>query len=394
MKSQARGRRAPDNRRNKPPDAAPGTVSGKKVPDKKKFAAALLRWFSANKRDLPWRNEPDAYKIWVSEVMLQQTQVATVIPYYHRFLEQFPTVEKLAAAPQDRLMKAWEGLGYYARARNLQSAAQTVVTEYGGKLPVRREELLKLKGFGAYTSASVASFAFGEDCAAVDGNVIRVLSRLCTIEENVGEAKTKETLQQIADTLLPKGKSAAFNEAMMELGATVCTPRNPRCERCPVAAHCLALQSGTAEKFPVKNKRGALPHHFIAVGVVERNQKVLIALRPAEGLLGNLWEFPGGKIQDGETPEQCCEREIWEETGLRVRAAEKIATVYHTYTHFKITLTALRCVYVSGEATPKTSQAVRWIAPEEFSQYAFPKANKTVIDALLHPAPVRQISLF
>ncbi|MBC8044220.1 MAG: A/G-specific adenine glycosylase [Rhizobacter sp.] len=351
-----------------------------------KFATALIKWFEQSKRDLPWRKTNDPYRIWISEVMLQQTQVATVIPYYHRFLEKFPDVRSLASAPQGDLMKAWEGLGYYARARNLQHAAKEIVSKYGGTLPRTQEALRTLKGFGPYTSASVASIAFGADAAAVDGNVIRVIARLRAIKEDVRLQPTKDAVQQIAGELLPHGKAGAFNEAMMELGATVCTPKRPNCDGCPVSEHCIAYQTNQVEKFPVKSKLAVAPHYHIAVGVVWREDHVLIALRQAEGLLGNLWEFPGGKVKAGETLATCCRREVEEETGLKVMVQAEFIAVKHAYTHFKITLHAFRCEYVSGEAAPKQSQEIRWVKPDELLHFAFPKANRRVIDAILNPS--------
>lgn len=346
------------------------------------FSKDLIAWFHKNKRDLPWRRTRNPYHIWVSEVMLQQTQVATVIPYYHRFLEKFPTIEVLANADSHDLMKAWEGLGYYARARNLQRAAQTIVQDYDGALPRTRDALRALKGFGDYTSASVASLAFGEDCVALDGNALRVFARYFGIYGDVRERSTKVQIESQALQHLPKGNAGAFNEAVMELGATVCLPKKPDCTHCPVQSGCYAFQHNAASKLPFKSRKSKSPHYHIAVGVVHRGNAVLIALRKAEGLLGNLWEFPGGKVRAGESLEACCHREIAEETGLNVSVGEKFAEVKHAYTHFKITLHAFHCVYLSGEAQAKSSQEVRWVQIDDLANYAFPKANKSVIEAL------------
>jgi A/G-specific adenine glycosylase len=354
----------------------------------------LLKWFSKNKRDLPWRRTKNPYHIWISEVMLQQTQVATVIPYYYRFLEKFPTIEALAQAPTNELMKCWEGLGYYARARNLQYAAQTVLREHGGKLPQARAALQTLKGFGAYTSASVASLAFGEDCAAIDGNVLRVFARLYAIQEDIRHAATKSKIEALATLNLPKGKAGEFNEALMELGATICTPKQPQCSACPLNQSCAAFQQDAVSSYPFKSPKPKIPHHEIAIGIVQRGDKVLIALRPPEGLLGNLWEFPGGKRERHESLAACCKREMEEETGLQVEVGERIAIVKHTYTHFKITLHAFLCRYVSGDASPKSSQEVRWVKIHELNQFAFPKANKSVINALLSRSESSVGSLF
>lgn len=343
---------------------------------------ALLNWFAKHKRALPWRATRDPYRIWISEVMLQQTQTATVIPFYERFLKQFPNLAALASADDQVLMKAWEGLGYYARARHLRSAAQTIVREHDGKLPASADALVQLPGFGPYTAAAVASLAFGADCAAVDGNVMRVLARVYAIDADLRQTNTRRRLQQLADTIMPAGRAGAFNEALMELGALVCRPKNPACHDCPVRRFCRAFKEGRIGELPVKSRKPAVPHHEIAIGVVHRQDKVLIALRPAEGLLGNLWEFPGGKRQPDESLAECCRREIKEETDLDIEVGETFALVRHAYTHFRITLSAFHCRYTGGKAQPRTSQAIRWVRVDELDDYAFPKANKQIIAAL------------
>jgi A/G-specific adenine glycosylase len=358
----------------------PGT--NKRKSTNKKLIESLLKWFAKQKRQLPWRETRDPYRIWISEVMLQQTRVATVIPYYHRFLETFPDIEALAKAKDSVLMKAWEGLGYYARVRNLRQAAQTVVKQYKGKLPTSYQELIKLKGFGTYTAASVASLAFGEDCAAVDGNVMRVLARLYAIESDIRKTAAKREFQRIAEALLPQGKAGQFNEALMELGATVCKPKNPACEVCPLHRNCKAFQEGRVNELPRKSPKAAIPHHQIAISVVHKNGKVLIALRPSEGLLGNLWEFPGGKCKGEESLAECCQRETLEETGLEVEVGKCFSIVEHSFTHFRITLHAFHCHYLRGKATPKSSQKIRWVKPQDLDEYAFPKANKKIIEDL------------
>jgi A/G-specific adenine glycosylase len=315
--------------------------------------------------------------------MLQQTRVTTVIPYYQRFLEIFPDVVTLAKAKDGALMKTWEGLGYYARARHLREAAKTIVKKHHGKLPTSRQELLLLRGFGIYTASSVASLAFGEDCAAVDGNVMRVLARVYAIESDIRKSAAKREFQRIADALLPQGRAGQFNEALMELGATICKPKNPACEACPIRRHCRAFAEGRVNELPRKSPKAEIPHHQIAIGVVHKNGKVLIALRPSEGLLGNLWEFPGGKLKREESLEECCRRETLEETGLEVEVGKRFSVVEHSFTHFRITLHAFHCRYVRGKASPKTSQKIRWVKLIDLDEYAFPKANKKIIEDLL-----------
>lgn len=358
------------------------TSGNKRKHGNKKLIELLLQWFAGQKRQLPWRETRDPYHIWISEVMLQQTRVATVIPYYERFLKIFPNIEALANAEDGVLMKAWEGLGYYARVRNLREAAQTVVKQYNGKLPTSYEELIQLKGFGTYTAASVASIAFGEDRAAVDGNVMRVLARLYAIESDIRKLAAKREFQRIAQSLMPQGKAGQFNEALMELGATVCKPKNPDCKVCPLRRNCKAFQEGRVHEFPRKSPKAAIPHHQIAISVIHKNSKVLIALRPSEGLLGNLWEFPGGKRKGEESLAECCRRETLEETGLEVEVGKRFSVVEHSFTHFRITLHAFHCRYLRGKAVPKSSQKIRWVKLADLDEYAFPKANKKIIEDL------------
>ena len=348
-----------------------------------RLANALIEWFEANKRDLPWRRTRDPYRIWISEVMLQQTRAATVVPYYERFIRRFPNVAALASAGDGDLMKAWEGLGYYARAGNLRAAARMIVSDHHGKLPTSKDELLRLPGFGPYTAAAVASLAFGEDSAAVDGNVVRVLTRVHNIDADIRKTATRRLVHEHADRMVPAGRAGVFNEALMELGALVCLPREPACVKCPLRRGCGAYKERRTEKIPVKSPRPVIPRHEIAIGVVHRGGKVLIALRPAAGLLGNLWEFPGGKRRPDESLADCCRREIKEETNLDVEVIGRFAVVRHSYSHFRITLHAYHCRYTGGKAEPRASQTLRWVGLTDLERYAFPKANKEVLAALL-----------
>ncbi|MDX2128986.1 MAG: A/G-specific adenine glycosylase [Chloroherpetonaceae bacterium] len=343
----------------------------------------LLKWFRENKRNLPWRLERNPYKIWISEVMLQQTQVSTVIPYYLRFLERFPTIDALANAPINDLMKLWEGLGYYSRAKNLKLAAQAIIEKYGGNLPQSKNELLNLKGFGDYTSGSVASIAFGERCTAIDGNVLRVISRLFEIRTDITKPETKHQIEKIVYDLLPARNPGEFNEALMEFGALICTPKKPNCIGCPLRVYCKAYESASVGELPFKPKKPKIPHKEIAVAVVKKGEKVLIAKRPEGGLLPNLWEFPGGKIEPNETAEACCQRELLEETGLTIEVQDKITSVKHSYTHFKITLHAFWATVIKGTARAKASQEIRWVKLTELNLFAFPKANQEVLKKIL-----------
>ena len=352
------------------------------------FSAALVDWYQDAHRDLPWRRTRDPYRIWLSEVMLQQTQVETVLPYYERFLARWPTVAALAAAPVSDVMKAWEGLGYYARCRNLHRAAQQMMAEHGGTLPDTFEAVHALPGVGRSTAGAILTFARGQRWPLLDGNVRRVLCRLGDLNDDPRRAEAERTLWGWSQELLDGAADAwSHNQAMMELGARVCTPTSPACPTCPVGAWCAARAAGTQLERPVRTPRRPLPHHEIGVGVIERDGRVLIQLRPPEGLLGGLWEFPGGKRQEGETLEDTVRREVAEELGLEVAVGARIARVPHTYSHFRITLFAFRCTWVAGQEVPTAATEVRWVRPDELRRFAFPRANRRVLDAMLGPEP-------
>ena len=351
---------------------------------KTEFGQKLLRWYRGNKRDLPWRRTTDPYKIWVSEVMLQQTQVESVLPYYLNFVEIFPDLKSLAAAPLSKVLKVWEGMGYYARARNLLTAAQLIAQKYRGELPATHDELLKIPGIGPYTAAAVASIAFGEDTPVLDGNVRRVVARLMKIETPPGRKEAQARFAVVARDLLPAGRAGDFNQAMMELGALVCTPRRPACDRCPIPFFCQAYQTmPDPSLLPAKAPKKALPHYDVAIGIIWKEHEVLIDRRPKKGLLGGLWEFPGGKQEPGETLVQCLEREVREELAIEVKVEEPFLTVPHTYTHFKVTLHSFHCRYLGGEPRPRQAIDWKWVPLDGLRRYAFPKANKVILDALL-----------
>jgi A/G-specific adenine glycosylase len=344
---------------------------------------ALIGWFEANKEDLPWRSTSDPYAIWVSEIMLQQTQVATVIGYYERFLAQFPTVKALAASPLDAVLKVWEGLGYYSRARNLHKAAQVIMDKHGGALPARVEELQRLPGIGRYTAGAIASLAFGQNIPVLDGNVIRIFTRLFNIPDDVGTAAVKEDLWAQAAWILPTGHAAAWNEGLMELGRRICSPRSPRCETCPLAAHCEAFRLNLQHERPVKTRRGPTPHYDVTAAVIHHpDERILITQRPADGMLGGLWEFPGGKREAGETLAECLTREIQEELGIEIAVGQQIATIRHAYTHFRITLYAYRCQWISGEPRALGCAGFVWTTLDDLVNYAFPVTDQQIITAL------------
>jgi A/G-specific adenine glycosylase len=344
--------------------------------------ATLLDWFASNKRSLPWRATRDPYRIWVSEVMLQQTRVATVVPYYRRFTERFPDVHALAGAPLEDVLKAWEGLGYYARARNLHRAAGRIVEEHGGALPRDYAAIRSLSGVGGYIAAAVASIAFGEPRAVVDGNVKRVLSRLFLIDAASNDPSSAAVFEEKANELLDRSSPGDFNQAVMELGALVCTPKNASCASCPVARFCEAFAGSLQGVYPVRAKRRETPRHHIAVGVVRMDGRILITRRKEDGLLGGLWEFPGGKVESGETAAEACKREIEEEVNLSVEVTDLITRVDHAYTHFKVSVDVFECAYREGVVELNGPTDHRWIVLEEAEQYAFPAVNRKIFEVL------------
>ena len=336
-------------------------------------AAALRRWFEHQRRDLPWRRTRDPYAIWVSEIMLQQTRVETVIPYYRRFLEAFPTVEALATAAPDDVLKRWEGLGYYARARNLQRAAQAVRAN-GSGVPRTRDGLLTLPGIGRYTAGAIASIAYGERVAAVDGNVERVLSRLHAIERGSVWPQAEALVAVAADP-------STHNQALMELGATLCTPRTPRCDACPIGDACAGRKSGDPTRFPEKVRTKVLPRRDMAAALLWHGERFLVVKRPTDGLLGGLWDLPSAERTGRESRASACARALAPWGGETVEVGLHVATVRHVFTHFRMDLHVHECR--TATPTPTDDRTSRWITPAERSRHAFPKATNRVFETLL-----------
>jgi A/G-specific adenine glycosylase len=351
------------------------------------FRRALRVWYAANKRDLPWRASQDPYLIWISEVMLQQTQVAAVIPYYERFVAKYADVRALSGAPLEDVLKVWEGMGYYARARNLHRAAMIVCAETGGEIPCDYARLRSLPGVGDYIASAVMSIAFGRPCAVVDGNARRVLARLFLLDAPIATASSARVFKDRADALLDRSHPGEFNQAIMELGATVCAPRKPSCDRCPVSRYCGAFAGGLQTSYPARAPRREVPRHRIAVGVVRKNGRILITRRRESGLLGGLWEFPGGKIEPGEAPADACRREIAEEVNLTVKVTGLIACVEHAYSHFKVSVDVFDCEYRAGEIKLSGPTDFRWILVDETDEYAFPAVNHKIFPYLKRAKP-------
>jgi A/G-specific adenine glycosylase len=343
----------------------------------------LLIWYDQHAIDLPWRENQDAYRVWLSEIMLQQTQVETVKPYFARFLATFPTVHDLAEAPLDHVLKMWEGLGYYSRARHLHQTAQVISRDHDDQFPRTVDELLKLPGIGRYTAGAIASIAFGQPVPVLDGNVIRVFARLTDLVADVTEPVVKDDLWKLAENWLYPERPGDYNQALMELGRLVCKPRSPLCAQCPLQKHCKSFANSTQAQRPVKKQKAATPHYHVTAGMIWNDSgELLIAQRPLDGLLGGLWEFPGGKVEPGETLPDCLRRELREELDIEVEVGELFTVVQHAFTHFRITLHAFTCRYLSGQPQALGVQDWAWVAPAELNKYAFGKADREVIRAL------------
>jgi A/G-specific adenine glycosylase len=344
---------------------------------------ALLSWYSRRRRDLPWRATRDPYCIWVSEIMLQQTRVQAVVGYYQRWLERFPTLEALARADGEDVLRAWEGLGYYSRARNLQRAAQRVLAEHGGRLPRAIEQLRALPGIGPYSAGAIASIAFDADEPVVDGNVIRVLTRLFGLRGNPRRGPLAGQLWQLARLLLPAGKAADFNQALMELGATVCTPRGARCAECPVARHCQALALDRVEAFPEAPPRPALSEERRAAAVIARRGQVLVLrAAPDAPRWAGMWQFPDLKLAPEEQAAARLPRAIAESTGVTIELGAAFFSLEHHVTRFRIQLEVYRARAVSGRARARAGAELRWCAPHLLSTLAMPLCHRKIARAL------------
>lgn len=311
--------------------------------------------------------------------MLQQTQVATVIPYYERFLDLFPDVESLAGAPLDDVLKAWENLGYYARARNLHLAAQQVVRQHQGRIPDNWDDLIQLPGVGPYMAGAILSMAFNRRVPAADGNVRRIIARVLAVEECIDERPVQKRLDAVAAELVPEDRPGDFNQALMDIGAGICTPRHPACSDCPLAACCRGYEKDLQNVLPIRKKKGPVPHHQAVAGIIADSKgRLLIAKRPEQGLLGGLWKWPGGMKAEGESLVDCLRRTIREELGILVDPGDFTLTVKHQYTHFRITIHACSCTIVSGRPTSLTCAEFAWAGPEERKHYAFSKADRKI----------------
>lgn len=344
----------------------------------------LLQWFDENRRRLPWRERRSAYTVWIAEIMLQQTRVDTVIPYFTRWLERFPDMESLAMADEQEVLTFWEGLGYYSRARTLLKTARIIFEEENGIIPSDPEALAKLPGIGRYTAGAIASIAYGVPAAALDGNIRRILARVYDVETPVRQPETEKRLWALAEELLDRNRPGDFNEALMDFGSAVCLPSAPHCSSCPITEYCSAFNHGTVAERPVIIAAAPIPHYIVTAAVIHSvDDHFLLARRPEKGLLGGLWEFPGGKVEPGETLEECLHREIFEELGTSLNLEKTFGVYNHAYTHFKITLHAFLCTIDNQEPKPKVASALAWVIPDEMETYPMGKVDRMIANRLL-----------
>jgi A/G-specific adenine glycosylase len=343
------------------------------------ISAALLRWFRTAARPMAWRDTRDPYRIWISEIMLQQTRVGTVAPYYDRFLLKFPDVGSLARAPLDAVLKAWEGLGYYSRARNLHQAAGILVARHGAEVPRTVEELGALPGIGRSTAGAIAAIAFGADVPILDANTRRVVARLFAVEGDPRTARVEKDLWERSARLVRKGKGRDTALAVMDLGAVVCLPNAPRCRECPLRSRCSSFLRGLQDFIPSKRARKSLPFHDVVAALFRRADGALFLMRrPSDGLLGGLWAFPSGRRDPGETLEDALCRLLREKLRVRAVIQRKVGAVRHGYSHYRITLHGFLCG-TAGGALPD-GEGTGWLPGQGEGTLALPRADRKLVE--------------
>lgn len=342
----------------------------------------LIGWYQVFARDLPWRRTTNPYAIWVSEIMLQQTRVETVIPYYTRWMDELPTLGSLVSADQDHILKLWEGLGYYRRALNLHKAALMIMDRFDGFLPKDIKSLESLPGIGRYTAGAISSIAFNQPSPILDGNIKRVFTRLFNISTPLQTSETEKMLWRIAEDLLPENNPGEFNQALMELGALICLGKIPVCDRCPLRDDCLAFQYHLQGDLPVRKEKSPPRHLQVTAAVIEKDGRFLLAKRPPEGLLGGMWEFPGGKQENNETLPETLEREIKEELDATIKVGKHLGTYYHAYTHYKVTLHAYRCRLVSEKLNMIYHTDLAWVSIDSMESHPMGKLDRIIADQL------------
>ncbi len=340
------------------------------------FSNAIIKWYDNNPQNYPWRSNNDPYAIWISEVMLQQTQVTTVIPYYLNWLKILPNINTVANAEPEFILKQWEGLGYYARARNFFSACKIISNSYNNKIPNKYDQLISLPGVGPYIAGALLSIAFNQAMPAIDSNVIRVISRLYAKNESL------KSINKIISQHINHNRPGDFNQALMDLGRLICKPISPKCAICPLNKLCIAYLNNSIKNFPIKKTKQPKPHYNVAVGIIKKDDFILISKRYDNGLLGGLWEFPGGKKLPHESSKDCIKREIMEELGVNVAPTTFIKQIKHEYSHFKITLDAYFCNYINGQPKTLGCQDFKWIKYNNIAQLPFPKANHKLFNEI------------
>jgi len=347
------------------------------------FTKEILSWYYKNKEDFPWRLTSDPYKIWISEIMLQQTQVKTVIPFYQNWIKKFPTIYDVASASDEVLFKYWEGLGYYNRVNNFRTACKEIIISYNGVIPQTKLELMDLKGIGDYTSSAIASIAFNKNNYVIDGNVKRIMARILCLKDFSKSSFKK--MDKFLSNKIDSTNPGDFNQSLMDLGRTICKPRQPVCKCCPISSACKSFLNDTTHKYPIlQKKKKKLPHYKIGVGIIWHNNKVLITKRKKNALLGGLWEFPGGKVMKNESIQNCIKREILEELSIDVNVSSFITEVNHRYSHFSINLHAYHCFYKNGNIVCNAADDWKWVRIDQLNQFPFPKANHYIFPHLLN----------
>jgi A/G-specific adenine glycosylase len=348
--------------------------------DSAQFHARLFAWFAEHQRDLPWRKLYDPYHVWISEIMLQQTQMERGVEYFKRWLEQFPDPRSIVETLEREVLKAWEGLGYYSRVRNIRKAAAIMAEQHGGQVPRTYEQLLALPGIGPYTAAAIMAIAYNQPYPVIDANVERLFARLLDNARPVKEKFFQQELHGVLQELLADASPRDLSQALMELGALVCTPRNPDCANCPVQGECRAYRAGTVAQRPVARPRPEKIEIIMACAIVEHEGRMFIQQRREDDVWGGLWEFPGGRLKEGESPEQAASRELIEETEIRAVKLRPFTTVVHHYTRYRVTLHSYFCQAL-GQPRPKLHAAsqYRWVDFEELAHYPFPSGHRQLI---------------
>ncbi|GFZ90338.1 adenine DNA glycosylase [Compostibacillus humi] len=335
------------------------------------FQEDLLTWYDKNKRELPWREDSDPYKVWVSEIMLQQTKVDTVIPYFERFIRKFPSPYELAAASQEEVLKMWEGLGYYSRAKNLHEAVKEVVEKYDGNVPDDAEKLGTLKGVGPYTKGAILSIAFNKPEPAIDGNVLRVFSRLFKVEDDISKGPVKKRIESYVKELISEEDPSSFNQAIMDLGATICTPKSPQCLLCPVNKHCLGFEEGVQEQLPVKKKAKKQKTVSYVALIMKEKDRVIIEKRPSEGLLADLWQFPMVPIE--EVGMNHIEHWFYGEYGVEIHLQEKLGNIRHVFSHLIWDIDVYEAKIIQNE---NNDTRIRMVKTDSIDDFPFPVSHQ------------------